>query len=231
MRKGSDEHSPGERWPPPGLSLSRPLVAGTRTAIAAGLGVVAGGTSAVFLPWQAAELVGWIVATACYLVSVWATTTGLDAAATARVAGREDLSLPTSELVVLSSAVACLGGVGMALVKAGQVGGGMKAALVILGVASVISAWATVHTIYMLRYARLYYGARHGGIDFNEREAPSYIDFAYVAFTIGTTFQVSDTDLTSKAVRRTVLRHGLLSYLFGAVIVGMTINVVASLLH
>ena len=44
------------------------------------------------------------------------------------------------------------------------------------------------------------------------------------------TFQVSDTDLTSKEIRATALRHALLSYLFGAVIVGLTINVVASLL-
>jgi uncharacterized membrane protein len=61
--------------------------------------------------------------------------------------------------------------------------------------------------------------------------APDYADFAYLAFTIGMTFQVSDTDLTSKAMRRTALRHALISYLFGAVIIGLIINVVASLLH
>ena len=67
-------------------------------------------------------------------------------------------------------------------------------------------------------YARLYYAGPDGGIDF-DGDAAHYSDFAYLAFTIGMTFQVSDTDLTSKAVRRTALRHALISYLFGAVIV------------
>jgi uncharacterized membrane protein len=119
----------------------------------------------------------------------------------------------------------------MALVKAGQVGGGSKAALIVIGVLSILTAWATVHTIYTLRYARLYYGGGGDGIDFNGGESPTYRDFAYVAFTIGMTFQVSDTDLTAAKVRRTALSHALLSYLFGVVIVGMTINIVASLLH
>jgi uncharacterized membrane protein len=45
------------------------------------------------------------------------------------------------------------------------------------------------------------------------------------------TYQVSDTDLQNKTVRRTVTRHGILSFLFGTVIVATMINVVASLLR
>ena len=118
----------------------------------------------------------------------------------------------------------------MALLKAGQTSGGTKAALVALGVLSVLTAWATVHTIYTLRYTRLYYSGQGGGINFNGDDAPTFLDFAYVAFTVGMTFQVSDTNLTGPALRRVVLRHALLSYLFGVVIVGMTINIVAGLL-
>lgn len=208
-----------------------PAPAAMRLALSLVVGIVAGFVSARFLPWQATDLIGWDVATAVYLVRVWVAIGGLDAESAARVAKREDPSVPLSELVVLSAAVACLAGVGMALVKAGQIGGGMKAALIVLGVTNVLTAWGTVHTIYTLRYARLYYSGHDGGIDFNGREAPKYIDFAYVAFTIGMTFQVSDTNLTSPDVRREALRHALLSYLFGAVIIGMTINVVASLLR
>ena len=88
----------------------------------------------------------------------------------------------------------------------------------------------------MLRYARAYYsgpaGAEPaGGIEFNEDEPPTYIDFAYFAFTIGMTFQVSDTNITSKTVRRTTLRHALFAYLYGAVLLGLVINVVATLLR
>ncbi|HEY0453563.1 DUF1345 domain-containing protein, partial [Actinophytocola sp.] len=68
-----------------------------------------------------------------------------------------------------------------------------------------------------------------GGIDFNSAELPTYRDFAYLAFTVGMTFQVSDTVLNAATVRRTVLRHALLSYLFGTGILATTINLVASL--
>jgi uncharacterized membrane protein len=51
-------------------------------------------------------------------------------------------------------------------------------------------------------------------ISYNE-EAPDYGDFAYVAFTLGMTYQVSDTDLTSRRIRTTALRHALLSMCSG----------------
>ena len=63
------------------------------------------------------------------------------------------------------------------------------------------------------------------------KEPPRYLDFAYLAFTLGMTFQVSDTNLQTSAIRATALRHALLSYLFGAVIIAVTINLVAGLGH
>jgi uncharacterized membrane protein len=86
-----------------------------------------------------------------------------------------------------------------------------------------------VHTIFTLRYARLYYTGRDEGVDFNQDDPPSYADFAYLAFTVGMTFQVSDTQITHHAMRAAILRHALLSYLFGTVIVATTINLVAGL--
>ena len=84
----------------------------------------------------------------------------------------------------------------------------------------------------MLRYAHLYYTPPIGGIDFKMgAEEPGYVDFAYTAFTIGMTFQVSDTDITSREMRRQVLRHALVSFLFGAVILATTVNVIAGLLN
>ena len=89
-----------------------------------------------------------------------------------------------------------------------------------------------VHTVFTLRYAHEYYRPPVGGIDFKSSDQPpDYRDFAYVAFTVGMTFQVSDTDVQDLIVRRTVLGHALLGYLFGAVIIAITINVVAQLLQ
>jgi uncharacterized membrane protein len=70
-----------------------------------------------------------------------------------------------------------------------------------------------------------------GGIDFNEDDQPDYIDFAYVALTIGMTYQVSDTNLQAKLIRRAAVRHALISWMFGVVIIAITINIVASLAH
>jgi uncharacterized membrane protein len=85
-----------------------------------------------------------------------------------------------------------------------------------------------VHTIYTLRYADLYYTGS-GGIDFNQTDDPDYSDFAYLAFTIGMTYQVSDTNLQTKVIRHTALRHAMLSFVFGTAIIAMTINIVAGL--
>jgi uncharacterized membrane protein len=68
-----------------------------------------------------------------------------------------------------------------------------------------------------------------GGTDFNQRERPSYRDFAYLALTVGMTFQVSDTNLQTSQIRSTTLRHALLSFLFGAVILAAAISLIAGL--
>lgn len=98
-----------------------------------------------------------------------------------------------------------------------------------LSLASVVLAWATVHTMYTARYARMYYVGAVGGIDFNVDEPPRYSDFAYFAFTVGMTYQVSDTNIRSTAIRAAALRQGLLSYVFGTGIIATMINLVAGL--
>ncbi len=101
------------------------------------------------------------------------------------------------------------------------------------GVATIVCSWLLVHTVFALRYAHVYYTEPEGGIDYKSKgqERPDYLDFAYTAFTVGMTFQVSDTDITRREMRRQVLRHALISFLFGAVILATTVNVIAGLLN
>lgn len=113
--------------------------------------------------------------------------------------------------------------------RAGHTGGLAKGLLLGLSIASIVLSWSVVHTVFALRYAKLYYDGEPGGVDFNDEDPPRYSDFVYLALTIGMTFQVSDTDLTVKPIRRTALRHALLSYVFGALIVAITINLIAGL--
>jgi uncharacterized membrane protein len=70
---------------------------------------------------------------------------------------------------------------------------------------------------------------KEAAAEFNEKDPPQYSDFAYLSFTIGMTFQVSDTNIQSKQIRRTVLRHALLSFPLGTVIIATSINLVAGL--
>jgi uncharacterized membrane protein len=204
--------------------------AGVRCSVAALLGAAVGLVGALLMTWQAAILVGWDGAAICFLVWSWTIVGQLDPAGTKRHANIEDASRRTAEAIVLVAGVALLAAVGLVLVKAGEAHGGTKAYLITVGIISVVLSWATVHTIFMLRYTRSHYEHPEGGVDFNEKDAPAYLDFAYLAFTIGMTFQVSDTDLTTKPIRRIALWHALMSYLFGAVIVALAINIVASLL-
>ena len=97
-------------------------------------------------------------------------------------------------------------------------------------VVSVLLARAVVHTIFALRYARLFYALPVGGLGFGEDDPPDYADFAYVAFTIGMTFQVSDTEISKRPIRRAAIHHALLSYVFGTMILGIIINSIAALL-
>ncbi len=208
----------------PGLTARRRLV------LCVVVGLVAGGVAAWLAAWQITGLIAWCAAAGVFLGLAWATMLKADSRRTRVTATREDDSRVTADLVVLAAGVASLVGVGFILLKGSSAKGLALAGMTALGVVSVVLAWATVHTVFTLRYAALYY-AHGGGIDFNQDEDPDYRDFAYLAFTIGMTYQVSDTDLQTKDIRRAALTHMLLSYLFGTAIIAMTINIVAGLAH
>jgi uncharacterized membrane protein len=215
---------PTRPLPDEGFILARTKVA---TVIAAG--TAAGVAVALSGHAEFGPLVGWDVATSIYLVWVWVLIWPMDAEQTAQHAVRNDPTRGVAEVVLLFAALASLVSVGFVLARAAHTSGAAELLRVGLGVLSVVLSWTVVHTIFALRYARLYYGGADGGIDFNQQEPPDYGDFAYVAFSIGMTFQVSDTSLASREIRRTALRHALFSYLFGTGLLATTINLVASI--
>ncbi len=208
-----------------------PKAAGARLALSLLGGLVAGTAVAVATDnYQLVPLTVWDASAAVFLVWTWATVLSADATRTAELAVREDPSNPAADVVLLLAAVVSLVGVGLILFQGSVKGSGISSgAGLAIGLTSVVLSWAVVHTVYTLRYARLYYTGGNGGISFNTKQAPQYSDFAYLSFTIGMTFQVSDTNLETIPIRRTALRHALLSYLFGVVIIATTINLVAGL--
>lgn len=201
----------------------------TRVGMSAGAGLVAGAVAGVFGPWQLAPLIGWDVMALSWVVMIWSVIWPMNAEQTAARAGHEDPTRPLADVLLIFAAVASLVAVGFVLVRARHTGGLTELLQVALAIASIVLSWALVHTSFTLRYARMYYTGPDGGISFNQTEAPAYADFAYLAFTLGMTFQVSDTKLETQEARRIALRHALVSYLFGTVIVAVTINLIAGL--
>lgn len=192
-------------------------------------GALSGLVVAVVGPWWLAPLAAWDIASAGLLAWTWLLLWPLGTAQTARHARRESPGRANTDLLLLAGSIISLLAVGLVLVRASTETGLAKGLLLGLGVASIVLAWSVVHTVYTLRYAKLYYDGTPEGVDFNETTLPDYADFAYLALTIGMTFQVSDTDLTSKGMRRLALRHAILSYMFGALIIATTINLIAGL--
>ncbi|HEV7192161.1 MAG TPA: DUF1345 domain-containing protein [Jatrophihabitantaceae bacterium] len=184
----------------------------------------------LLLGWPYAPLVGWDAAALIFVAWVWsAVIIPFSSVQTAAHATREDPGNAATDVILLSAAVASLGAVGFILIQATSAHGASQDLLAGAGLGSVALSWFTVHTLFTLKYARLYYSGVHGGVDFNQSTPPRYLDFAYLAFTIGMTFQVADTDLETPAIRATALRQALLSYLFGAVILAATINLIVGL--
>lgn len=201
-----------------------------RLLVSAALGVGAGFAVLALGGVHVALLVGWNAAGIFYLAWTWMTIGRLDAQGTMARARPDDPNKIATEGIVMVAAVASLGAVALLLTKEAHEGGTTKDVYAALALLSVAVAWAVVHTVFTLRYASLYYTPPdEGGIGFNQQEPPRYLDFAYLAFGIGATFQVSDTDIKTSDIRATVLRHSLLSYVFATVILAASINLVASL--
>jgi uncharacterized membrane protein len=177
--------------------------------------------------WPFAIVSGWIAAALAFVVSVWAGVGRFDADRTRTHATREDPGIIPGEVLVIGATLASIVAVVLLVVDSREAGG--KAVAAALAFASVVLSWTLIHTLYTLRYARIYYSAPVGGIDFNTSEAPRYVDFAYLSFDLGMTYQVSDTSLRTSQLRGVVLGHTLLSYGFGTLVLASTVNLVLGL--
>jgi uncharacterized membrane protein len=187
-----------------------------------------------FVPWGMALVAGWDAAALTFLVSIWPIILRADGPHVAQLATREDETRGTAAVLLVGASVASLLGVVFALDLAGREAGPVRLLLIGDAVLTVVLSWTMVNTVYTLRYADLHFRSREAGIAFGDpdgQEPPTYRDFAYVAFTIGMCYQVSDTTIRDRRIRGTVLSQAFLSYLFGVVIVAGSVNLIAGLLY
>jgi uncharacterized membrane protein len=197
--------------------------------IAFAAGIIAFFPAAARLPWQAAVLVGWNVAALALVGLTWAVIVPSDARATRLLAGSEDPGRTFVYAVALVTSSASLVAATILVRDAHSLGPGLARVLAGLCLLAVASSWTMTHTAFTMRYARLYYRDDDegiGGMDLPAKQAPNYFDFAYIAFTIGMCFQVSDVCVTSRQIRRTVLLHAVISFAYNTVILAFVLNLV-----
>lgn len=106
-----------------------------------------------------------------------------------------------------------------------------------LGLLAVVLGWLLIQTVFVFRYAHLYYERRDSqnkegaGLAFPGTKEPKDLDFAYFSFVLGMTFQVSDVQITSPHIRALALLHGVISFGYNTAILALVVNTVAGLLH
>ena len=160
-----------------------------------------------------------------------------DAQGAGRRGAMEDPGLNVIAVLVFASVAFGFGSALEILGRKALEGDPHRALLYAIGLSAVVLGWFLIHTVFLFRYAHLYYGDRNhnrksdGGLIFPGGKQPNDLDFAYFSFVLGMTFQVSDVQVTSPAIRRLALAHGLISFGYNTSILALVVNVAAGLLH
>jgi uncharacterized membrane protein len=178
-------------------------------------------------------LVGWDVGIALYLGLAFHLMAGASVESIRRRAGIEDEGRFGILVLTVAAALASLGAIVAELGSSPTLGpgAGRHPAQLVLATLTILFSWAFTHTIFALHYAHEFYseeGGKGGGLAFPGGEDPDYWDFLYFSFVIGMTSQVSDVAVACKPIRRTVAAHGVISFVFNAALLALTVNIAAS---
>ena len=215
------------------LKLS-PVGPNQRILLAVIVGVLVTWPLRAALPFPYPIAIGWIVGVTVFLGSTGVILSKATPDRMRARARKQDPLRPLLFSVVIAAAAISFVALGFMLGKdaSGHVAIGLR--ILVAGLA-VLASWTLTHTIFALHYAHLYYGDNplqkgeqdRGGLKFPEEGTPDFWDFLYYAFVVGMTCQVSDVQVTSRHMRRLTLGHGVLAFLFNAVILALAVNFIA----
>jgi uncharacterized membrane protein len=212
-------------------SLLRIVRARPRLFVSVAVGVVVTALLAVSTDWRLASrlLVGWDVAVTLYLTLAFHLMAVSEVGRIRRHAAEQDEGQLAILVLTVAAALASLAAI------VAELGGASGAASrppgrLLLATLTIVLSWSFIHTIFALHYAHEFYDeTMGGGLAFPGGEGePDYWDFVYFSFVIGMTSQVSDVAVTSKVIRRTVTAHGVVSFVFNAALLALTVNIAAS---
>jgi uncharacterized membrane protein len=182
-------------------------------------------------------LIAWIAAVGCYLFFAYQLGAYATPEETEQTASAQDQSGNALLALVIVAAAVSLFAIALVLSHARDVHLSLswRVAYIVLAALALMASWLLVHASFAFHYAHRYYGdvvapfgVRDEGLAFPGRERPDYLDFAYFAFVIAMTSQVSDVQVTTHQMRRLVLIHGVVSFAFYTVILALAINIVAT---
>lgn len=183
--------------------------------------------------WKITAMILWDLFAATFLLTGWIVLFTRPVPAIIKQANKDDGS---TLFVMMSILVTCFASMLLVLLMViSKDDGNQSLIIVLLGVIGMLVSWAMVHTIFTFHYAHLYYKIRKDdtptteALVFPGQKKPDYLDFAYFAFVIGMTFQVSDVTINSPKLRRIALGHGLLSFALNTFVIAVTINMIAGL--
>jgi uncharacterized membrane protein len=174
-------------------------------------------------------LIGWDIALVLYLVAAYHLIMRADVGRIRERAAQQDEGKVAILMLTVVAALAILAAI---IIELGT-RAGRAPSQVALAIVTIALSWAFIHTIFALHYAHEYHDEKRagaGGLDFPGHDEPDYWDFVYFSFVVGMTSQVSDVAVTSKAIRQTVIAHGIVAFVFNTTLLALTVNIAASVI-
>ena len=174
-------------------------------------------------------LVGWDLGVGVYLSLAAHMMASSDIHRIRQRAMQEDEGQAAILCFTVAAALVSMAAIFAHLGTAVAANGGRSTGRLLFVAVTIFLSWAFIHTMFALHYAHEYYDLTLGGLVFpGDLREPDYWDFVYFSFVIGMTSQVSDVGVTSREIRRTVLAHGVVAFVFNVALLSLTINLAAS---
>lgn len=175
--------------------------------------------------WRHGPLVGFDVGAMLFLVSLLPLLRHCSPDEMRRHSAENDANRPLLIAIAATVMLVILAVIGIELAQTHP-----SPSVVAFIISSLAICWLFTNTVYALHYAHMYYQGEQerggiGGIDFPGSPEPNYWDFIYFSFTLGMTFQTSDSNITATRFRRIVTLHCTVAYIFSIGIIAFTINV------
>ena len=200
--------------------------------IAIVVGLLCGALAPGALRSVARVLAGWDAAIWTYLVLMWIHMARTSEERVRHNAQREDQSAGTVLFLICTATVLSIVAIVLELGTTKDLSTASKVLHAVLTGLTLIGAWFLIPTIFTLHYARVYYGSdpAEPALAFPDRKLePNYWDFLYFSFTIACASQTADVGLRGRSARRGVLAQSILSFYFNVAVLGLCVNIAASM--